>query len=310
MSAHAEAPRSIYVGPGPLPDIECAVLAGGCRVVRDPTDASGVVWVGQDPEGLFEVLHEGVEWVQLPDAGVERWLAAGVLADGRLVTSARGLYGRQVAEHALGLLLASTRRLVVAARTTQWQPEQLRGEAAASLTVVVVGAGDIGRELLRMLSLLGCRSIAVNRGGGSVPHASLTLPAERLNEALSVADVVVLAAPATRQTEGMLDAAAFAQMKHGAYVVNVSRGSLIVTEDLLAALASGQVAGAALDVTAPEPLPDGHPLWRHPAVLITPHVANPPAAKRAGLTRRVEENCRRFARRATLEGVIDPALGY
>jgi D-3-phosphoglycerate dehydrogenase len=107
----------------------------------------------------------------------------------------------------------------------------------------------------------------------------------------------------------LLDAEAFSQMKDGAYVVNVARGKLGATEALLGAIDSGKLGGAALDVTDPEPLPDGHPLLTHPAVLISPHVANPPATKRASFARRVEENCRRYAKGKTSYRHRRPGLG-
>jgi phosphoglycerate dehydrogenase-like enzyme len=300
----------VHVGPGPLPEVERAVRAGGCVPVAGAGEATAVVWFGREPRALLACLHPDVGWVQLPDAGVERWLAAGVLDGHRVVTSARGVYGRQVAEHALALVLACTRRLGAAARAAAWAPEPVRGFALEDRVVTVVGAGDIGGSLLRMLGPLGCRRVAVTRRGLPVPGADVTLDAGRLHEALAGADVVVVAAPSTSRTAGMLGAEEFARMRPGAYVVNVARGDLVVTGALLAALDSGRLAGAALDVTDPEPLPEGHPLWTHPAVLITPHVANPPAAKRASFARRVEDNCRRYARGQPLLGVVDPDAGY
>jgi phosphoglycerate dehydrogenase-like enzyme len=306
----APAPVHVFVGPLPLPDVQRAVAAAGCVVAPELADADAVVWSGKDPHQLIAGLHPGVRWVQLPDAGIERWLAAGVLSPSRVVTSARGVYGQQVAEHALALLLACTRRLHTAARVSMWSPDAVRGDVLAGGTVVVVGSGDIGSALLAMLAPLRCRTVAVTLRGREVPGADVNLPADRVDEALPEADVVVLAAPSTPQTVGFLDARRLALLKPTAYVVNVGRGDLVVTDDLVAALDQERLGGAALDVTDPEPLPEGHPLWRSPRVLITPHTANPPAAKQASFVRRVAENCARFAAGEPLVGVVDAGLGY
>lgn len=247
----------VHVGPGELPEVEAAVVAGGCTVERDVLQADAVVWWGKDAAELGDALHDGVRWLQLPDAGIGKWMTAGVLVPGRTVTSARGIYGPQVAEHALALLLACTRRLGPALRTTTWSPGTTRGTTLAGSSVVVVGTGDIGRSLLRLLRPLGCRTTAVSLRGTPVAEADRTLPADRLDEVLPEADVVVLAAPATDRTKGLLDARRLSLLPSTAYVVNVARGDLVVTEDLVAALDAGRLAGAALDVTDPEPLPDG-----------------------------------------------------
>lgn len=309
MTAAAAPPR-VFVGPGPEPDLADAVTAGGCAVAPRLADAEAVVWWGKDPDELVAGLHDGVRWVQLPDAGIEKWLATDVLSPQRVVTSARGVYGRQVAEHALALLLACTRRLPTAARASTWSPSTTYGRPLLGATVVVVGGGDIGRSLLAMLAPFGCRTVAVTLRGASVPGADVTLPADRVDEALPGADVVVLAAPSTARTVGFLDARRLALLRHTACVVNVGRGNLVVTDDLVAALAEGRLGGAALDVTDPEPLPDGHPLWSSPRVLLTPHTANPPAAKRASFACRVTENCARLVAGEPLVGVVDAALGY
>jgi len=286
------------------------VRDGRCEVAQDVADAGGVVWTGNDPQELLDLLHDGVRWVQLPNAGIESWLSAGLLSPHRAVTSARGVYGHQVAEHALALVLACRRRIAEAARTDSWSNEALRGAPLRDATVVVVGSGDIGRSLLAMLAPLQCRTVAVTLRGNPVPGAGTTLPADRVNEALEQADVVVLAAPSTVRTVGLLDARRLALLKPTAYVVNVGRGNLVVTDDLVEALAAGRLAGAALDVTDPEPLPDGHPLWSSPRVLITPHTANPPAVKQASFARRVTENCALLQAGEPLVGVADAELGY
>lgn len=305
----ADSPRRVHIGPGPLPLLEEAVSVAGC--LRSPlADAEAVVWFGRDPEELVPHLPSSIAWLQLPDAGVDRWLAAGVHAPNRVVTSARGVYGHQVAEHAVALLLACTRRTAEAARRDEWAPDDLRGRVLAGLTVTVVGGGDIGRALLRMLMPFDCRVVVVNRRGEAIEGAALTLPSARLHEALRQSDAVVLAAPSTPETKGMLDAAALSCMRASSIVVNVARGDLLVAEALLRALNDGPLAAAALDVTDPEPLPPGHPLWWHSRVLITPHTANPPEVKLRSFARRVRENCMRFAQNEPLVSVVEEDGGY
>lgn len=298
--------RRVHVGPDPAPELEQAVLAAGCAL-SSLSDAEGVVWFGRDPAELLPRLPAAVTWLQLPDAGVDRWLRAGVLTPGRVVTAARGLYGQQVAEHALALLLGCTRRLGEAACKGAWAPEELRGRVLSGLTVTVVGSGDIGRALLRMLQPLRCRVVMVNRSGAPVDGAALTLSSTRLHEALTGSDALVLAVPSTAETLGMIDAAALACLRPSSVLVNVGRGDAVVSGALLRALDGGRVAAAALDVTDPEPLPGDDPLWQHPRVLITPHTANPPDAKRASLARRVRDNSERFARREPLVDVVEGA---
>jgi D-3-phosphoglycerate dehydrogenase len=143
-----------------------------------------------------------------------------------------------------------------------------------------------------------------------VEGAAESLPAARLGEVWPRADVVVVAAPATGATQHLLGEEELRALPSGAWIVNVARGSLIDTDALVRVLRDGAIAGAALDVTDPEPLPDGHPLWSEPRALITPHTANPPQALVRRLAQRVEENVRRFGAGEELLGVIDLDRDY
>lgn len=182
-----------------------------------------------------------------------------------------------MAEHALALVLALLRSLPERARAVSWGPKKAVTLHRAS--VVIVGAGGIARELLRLLAVFDCRVTIVRRGDEPVEGAARTLPASRLAEAAADADVLVLAAAATAGTERMVDAGLLARLPAHAVLVNVARGASS-TRTLVAALAEGRLAGAALDVTDPEPLPDGHPLWSEPRCLITPHSADTPRSPR------------------------------
>jgi D-3-phosphoglycerate dehydrogenase len=289
---------AIHIGPDAPEHLVRAVEAGGGRVAAlDAADA--VVWAGR--ETGFPALPERVRWVQLQSAGVEPWLERIRANPGVRFTSAAGAYSGQVAELALALLLAGVRGLDRYARTSTWEPRDAGTLAGA--TVAVVGAGGIGGELIRRLEPHGAEILAVTRSGRDG-----TLPAERLPEIWDRADHVVLCAPATGGTRHLVGAGELARMRPHAWVVNIARGSLIDTDALVEALQERRIGGAALDVTDPEPLPDGHPLWR--LALITPHVANPPSAMARDLAVRVRENVRRFAAGEELLAPVDVDAGY
>ncbi len=297
----------VWVGPGHDQRVTDAVLRSGGRLV-EPGEADVVVWLNPRPAGLDSVLHPGVRWVQLPLAGVEAWIGDPVLTSGPLFTSARGAYAKAVAEHALALLLAGSRRLAESARSTSWNRPDTRMLTGAG--VVIIGAGGIGIELIRYLAPFDCRIIAVNRSGDPVDGADETLPVSRLDDACGRADYFVLAAPATPATNALIGADQLARMSPEAWIVNIARGSLIDTAALTTALAAGAIGGAALDVTEPEPLPADHPLWTEPRCLITSHSANPTAARLQALADRVAENMARYARGEQLIGEIDPEAGF
>lgn len=300
---------SIYVGPEENRNADAvteAVESGGGKVVTSPDAAEAIVWLG-GASGLSEVLHEGVRWVQLPSAGVESWMESGVIDGERVFTSAVGAYAGTVAEHALALMLAGARRLPECARATSWGERW--GRPFADSTVVILGAGGIGRVLIRLLEPFGTRVLAVTRSGREVQGAE-SFAMDELDRVWPEGDYFVVAAPATEETRHMIGARELAAMKDNAWVVNVARGSLIDTNALVEALAAGGIGGAALDVTDPEPLPDGHPLWSEPRALITPHSANPPEALLHGLVERVEENVGRYVEGEELVGIIEVEAGY
>jgi phosphoglycerate dehydrogenase-like enzyme len=302
-------PPRIHVGPEPERLFTEAVEAAGAVVAAEPAEAEAIVWLTGEPAGLVSVLHPGVRWVQLSSAGVEQWLTDGAIDADRRWTSAAGAYGETVADHALALALAGRRRLHECARADSWSRE-LEGRPLFGCTVAVVGAGAIGRALIRLLEPWGCRIVAVTRSGRDVEGAAVSLPASKLDEVWPQADVVVVAAPATDATRHLVGAPELARFRSDAWLVNVARGTLVDTDALADALAAGRLAGAALDVTDPEPLPDGHPLWREPRALITPHVANTDDIRRRTLADFTRENIRRYAAGEELRGLIDPERGY
>lgn len=309
----------VAIGPDrPAPTLlEKAVIEGGAEVA-DIAEARGLIWVGK-PEQFPEDPPPGIEWVQLPAAGVEDWFTAGVIDRHPHIrfTSAAGAFAASVAEHALMLLLAGVRYLPEHLRARSWRQQDffphvgsLRGK-----TVTIVGAGGIGRALIPLLLPLGAHVIAVNRSGRpitgpGIPDLVETVPADHLSKVWARTDHVVVAAPATAATRHLIGADALARLKPSSWVINVARGSLVDTNALVAALSSGAIGGAGLDVTEPEPLPDGHPLWTLPNVIVTPHDSNPPQLRLAAFADHVAANVRRFVEGDELMAVVERDLGY
>jgi phosphoglycerate dehydrogenase-like enzyme len=285
-----------------------AVEAGGGLVV-EPAEAEALVWAdAARPDLLPEVLAgtTGLRWVQLPFAGIENFTH--LLDTERTWTCGKGVYAPPVAEHALAMALAGLRHLVGYGRARRWEAPVGRNLIGAN--VVILGGGEIARELLGLLHPFGVTSTVVRRRPTPVEGATRTVGADWLHEVLPDADVVVLALALTPETEGIIAAPELALMGTDAWIVNVARGRHIVTDDLVAALRAGSIGGAALDVTEPEPLPEPHPLWELPNVLITPHVGNTPEMGVPLLAARVTENVRRFAVGEPLLGLVDVEQGY
>ncbi|MGQ4596527.1 NAD(P)-dependent oxidoreductase [Nocardia sp. R6R-6] len=317
MSRPAAVP--IAIGPTEPPPtlVEKAILESGATIA-DLEDARGLIWVG-GPGEFPDELPAGVEWVQLPAAGIEDWFTAGIFAKHPNIqfTSAAGAFAASVAEHALMLLLAGVRYLPEHLRAGGWRQQDffphvgtLRGK-----TVTIVGAGGIGRALIPMLIPLGAHIIAVNRSGRPVTEFGLpdtieTISADHIGRIWPRTDHVVIAAPATPATRHLIGADELARLKPSSWIINVARGSLIDTDALVAALASGAIGGAGLDVTDPEPLPDGHPLWVLPNAIVTPHDSNPPQLRFAAFADHVGANVLRFVNGRPLLAPIDPVRGY
>jgi len=287
-----------------------AVTAGGGRVV-DPADAAVLVWTDPaDDAGLAAVLdeHPHLRWVQLPWAGIEPHLGVVRAHAERTWTCGKGVYAEPVAEHALALGLAGLRGLDRYARADRWTAPRGRNLLGARATIV--GGGGIAESLLRMLGPFGSDVTVVRRSAVPLAGAARVLSPEELDEALTGALLVILALPLTPGTEGLIDRRRLGLLAEGACLVNVARGRHVVTDDLVAALRDGTLGSAGLDVTDPEPLPAGHPLWDLPNVIVTPHTANTEEMAEPLLSARVTENVRRWAAGEPLIGLVDPAAGY
>lgn len=267
-----------------------------------------------------------LRWIQVGHAGVEKDLFPELVKSDVTFTNTQRLYGPNVADQAMALLLALTRGLAPQLHKERFsggadpkqpnlwnalkkatRPEELHGR-----TMVVVGLGGIGSQIAKRSHAFGMRVIGIDPNGTMVKpnfvHA--VLPPGKLLDVLPQADVVVLACPLTAQTRGMFGQEQFLALKKGSYLINIARGGLVKTDALLDALKKGHLAGAGLDVTDPEPLADNHPLWQLTNVVISPHIGGQSDGARERLWRLYRENVRRFVAGEPLLGVVDKARGY
>ncbi|GAA4666933.1 D-isomer specific 2-hydroxyacid dehydrogenase family protein [Frondihabitans cladoniiphilus] len=312
---HRPSPGPVAVGPESADHIVEAIEAGGGTVSGIDDDTRGLVWLSHKAiDELDEVLtkHPSIEWVQLPMAGVDMFapiFAKYADKPKPLWTSAKGAYSEPVAEHAVALTLALLRVFPKRVRATSWATEP-EGISLYGANVVVVGAGGIGLEVLRLLAPFDVSITVVRRSTEPVPGAARTVASSSLADVLPDADVVIVAAAMTDDTSKMFGAHEFEIMKPTAVLVNIARGGLVDTDALVDALAAKGIWGAGLDVTSPEPLPDGHPLWSEPRALITPHQADTPDMVAPLLAERIRHNVAALGGDGEFIGVVDPAQGY
>jgi phosphoglycerate dehydrogenase-like enzyme len=286
-----------------------AVLAGG-GIISHPSEATAAVWTAaRDAEGLraFIDANDHLEWVQVPFAGVERFLP--VIDDSRVWTCGKGVYAEPVAEHALALALAGLRNVAEYARAKTWTGPVGRNLLGASVTIV--GGGGITESLIRLLTPFHCNITVVRRTVEHIEGADIVVGTDNLVDALVGADVVFLALSLTPDTVGLIGRPEFELMESHAWIINVARGGHIIMDDLVWALQNGIIGGAAIDVTDPsEPLPDNHPLWGLPNCIITPHVGNTPEMAVPLLSERIVVNVQRYIAGEELIGLVDVRHGY
>lgn len=302
--------KNIAVEPksGRFVSLEEAVVAGG-GIVTGIEDAEALVWADPAKAGELPPMlaaNPGVRWVGLPFAGIEPYVP--FLDHDRVWTCARGVYARPVAEHALMLGLAGLRGLSTYARATAWSAPE--GHNLVDGKVTVFGAGGITEELIALLAGFDVEVTVVRRKAEPMAGVAKTVAFEDRLDALADADLVVLALALTPETEGVIGSAELAAMASHAWLVNVARGGHVDADALLAALDGNSIGGACLDVTEPEPLPDGHPLWSHPRVMITPHIGNTPEMGIPLLANHIKKNVASFCADQPLDGVVDVDAGY
>jgi phosphoglycerate dehydrogenase-like enzyme len=301
----------IAIGPKPAAFAEDAVRAGGGHVTNLGEPAEGLVWLSaHDTDCLREVLEAQPEirWVQLPFAGVENVAEAGVLDPGRQWSSAKGSYAQPVAEHALTLALAGLRHLPERIRARSWGAPA--GTSLYGADVTILGGGGIADELLRLLRPFAVQATVVRRQDSPIDGAARTLTMNQLELALKGALVVFLALALTPETTRVIGRRQLEAMDERAWLINVARGRHVDTDALVPALHRGNIAGAGLDVTDPEPLPDGHPLWTTANCIITPHTADTWEMIVPLLAARIRANVAHFVAGEPLEGSVDPLTGY
>jgi phosphoglycerate dehydrogenase-like enzyme len=266
-----------------------------------------------------EVLAQAkqLQWIQWTDAGVERCVQQPLMHEHHvLLTNMQRTQGPSMAEHVLGMMLALSRHFDYFFRQQQeahWARDGTTPQLADldGKTVLVVGLGGIGTEVARRAHALGMRVTATRASGRAGPDfvSYVGLPDELLKLARD-ADFVVNCTPLTPETTGIFNREFFETLKPGAYFISVGRGRSTVTADLIAALGSGRLAGAGLDVTDPEPLPADSPLWHLPNVVITPHVSAHTAVSREQRHLVIVENLRRYAAGEPMLSVVDIERGY
>jgi phosphoglycerate dehydrogenase-like enzyme len=253
-----------------------------------------------------------LRWVHAGSAGVNHVLSPELVAGDVVVTNSRGVFDEPMAEYVLALALAMAKDLkgtVQLQRERRWrhrETEKLGGKHA-----LVAGTGPIGRAIGRKLTAAGMTVTGVGRRARETdPDLGSVLPMTRLAEGLAAADYVVLAAPLTDATRGMIDAAALSAMKPSARLINVGRGPLVAQDDLVDALSAGRVAGAALDVFADEPLPASSPLWAMDNVIVSPHMSGDVVGWRSELVALFHDNLTRYLDGRPLRNVVDKEHGY
>jgi phosphoglycerate dehydrogenase-like enzyme len=285
---------------GPLDDVE--VLLHG--------------WLAADALERLLARAPGLRWVHSASAGVDRLLTPTARARGLVITNARGVFSRPIAEYVLMMVLAVNRRLpqlleLAAERT--WQP--LEGRELRDTTLGIVGFGSLGRAIAELAAPFGPRILAVRRSGPpgttgqALPGVELHGP-EAFGDVVAASDFVILALPLTPETEDLIDDRVLARMQRGAWLVNVARGRLIVERALLRALREGTIGGAVLDAFREEPLQPDSPFYGLPNVIVTPHTSWSSGRVLAGTVELFAENLRRYAAGEPLRNVVDPGAGY
>ena len=288
------------------------IVAGeDATLAEQVADADAII--GTISPELFHAAKK-LRWVQVHSAGVERYVFPEFADSAVVLTNCKILQGPNIADHAISLLLALTRDLYLAIpdrvkeewNRREYSPIELRGK-----TAVIIGVGGIGMQIAQRAHAFDMKVIGVDPKDVPLNYfVSRVVPPDRLEAELPEADVVFMAAPLTSQSQGMMGSRQFGLMKKGSYFIAVSRGRTYDSDALLQALKAGRLAGAGLDVTNPEPLPKGHPLWKLENVIITPHIAGQSDGVEARRMALIVENVTRFVRGEPLLNVVDKKKGY
>ena len=316
----------VYLSSGMTDELIAAIraVAPDVRVISD-LDRESAMEHAASAHGIdanlltseFLRASPNLRWAQSWSAGVERYIAIPELMSRQelVLTNMKGAYGPVIAEHVFAMLLTFTRDLpfyLDADRRGEWT----RGSgsdlsALQGRTMLIVGMGGIGSEIAIRAHAFNMRVLAtVRTARPDPPYVDELGTADDLDRFLPQADIVVLAVPLTDETREMIDRSAIDRMKDGVWIVNIARGAVVDTEALVDALDTGKVGTAFLDVTEPEPLPAGHPLWDRDDVFITPHMAGRAELSAERRFELIVENMRRFGAGEPLLNVVDKEAGY
>ena len=286
------------------------------RRLLPSADVAFTPFVDRDIFGSLARLR----WVQSPAVGVGSLMFPELLASDVVITSARGIRARSIAEHVLGVTIALARRLPIAIRAQRdhrWAQDELEGPDVDVRTLHgqrmgIVGLGSIGRALVEIAAPFGFRITGIRRRADEPPPSGVEAvwPPDRLDDLLASSDVVVIAAPHTPDTKRLIGRREIDVVKRGALLVNVARGKLIDDEAVIDALRDGRLGGAALDVFTKEPLDPSSAYWDLPNVIVTPHVSGALRDYWTPLVALFSDNLRRFERGEPLVNVVDKAAGY
>jgi phosphoglycerate dehydrogenase-like enzyme len=287
--------------------------AGQERIATEILDADIFCGHAKVPVSWAEVVRRGrLKWIQSSAAGLDHCLTPETIPSPIVVTSASGLFAEAVAEQTLALLLGLLRDLPTFFRAQQ-KREFIRRPTRDlhHATVGIVGLGGNGVRIAEVLRPFRTRIVATDMFTAEKPACVDELwPADHLDRLLNESDIAILCVPLNAQTHGLIAAPQLARMKPGALLINVARGPIVVERDLVAALQSGHLGGAGLDVTEVEPLPTGSPMWDMPNVIITPHVGAQSARRADNTTDLICENLRRYFACRPLINLVEKRLGY
>ncbi len=274
-------------------------------------DADAVaMWGFQNATPILEAAPH-LQWVHSLSDGVERLLVPAMFERDIILTNSHGVHDNAVSEHTLAFILAWYHRLHEAMRS-QYQREWKRptGDVLTGKRLLIVGFGGIGRAIAAKARPFGMTILAVKRTPAPDPLADEMYGAADLLSILPTADVIVAALPSTADTERVFDEKAFSVMKEGALFVNIARASVVDETALINALQSGHLAGAALDVFNSEPIPDDHPFWDMPNVIMTPHTASRTPDSWARVLALLRDNFAAWSEGRPMANVIDKRKGY
>jgi phosphoglycerate dehydrogenase-like enzyme len=300
----------VAIEPKSFSEYEIAVEKGGAKLSPMGPEVRGLIWTDSSSSSALGDLIDAnpqLEWVQLPFAGVDAF--AEQLDKKVLFTSAKGAYREPVAEHALMLALALGRKIPIRVKASSWG----KSEAFSfyDSKVLLIGAGGISEELVKLFAPFRAEITVVrNNPELALAGAKVIAGLDKLDDLLPGSDLVIITCALTDKTRGLLNYERLSLFKPTAFLVNVARGPIVVSEDLIRALEEGLLAGAGLDVTDPEPLPDGHAFYGRDDLILTPHTADTKEIVTRLFAARIELNVKAFLGNGSWVGKVSPSLGY